>query len=184
MMRTLADALNSVGAEAGVEEGRIFLTDGRGVEVVTVGDTGWRVFQTNAGPDVRLQPDGLYVQGAHGDKLEWARYDLSTQCWNEKYETLQEVVDAYAECGRWCDLLDCSDHHVDSDNHDHDQDYCTTFGQKLANDARAYDPKAEVFEAVHDNPNYEYAHTTFYQYGKDEKDAVRRLVAACNEDEV
>ena len=72
------------------------------------------------------------------------------------------------------DLQELVDFHIQSDHHDHDHEYVVAGVKSLLAEAAG----AEVFEATLPAEHYEYATVTFYVYGKDEDDAVRRLQAA------
>ena len=72
--KTIAESLNEIHAEVGIEDGVVYLIDGNGGEVLKALD--WRVLQTNAGPDVRPGPDGmLEVHATRSDDVEAAVYD-------------------------------------------------------------------------------------------------------------
>ena len=88
------------------------------------------------------------------------------------------IAKALPEYGADCSC--CCDHSVDSDNHDHDQDYCTTYALQLAE--KAQEKGLTIFEATLDNPSYEYAHTTYYVLGANEDDAVQSFEQALDED--
>ena len=88
-------------------------------------------------------------------------------------QVLQAALEAARE--KWgSDLQELVDFHVQSDHHDHDQAYVAAGVHGLLAEA----DDAEVFEATLPALHYEYATVTFYQYGVDEADAVRRLRAA------
>ena len=87
------------------------------------------------------------------------------------------IAKALPEHGAACS--DVCDHHVDSDNHKHDQDYCTTYALRIAETARV--KGFTIFEATLGNPEYKYAHTTYYVLGVNEDDAVRSFEDAMKE---
>lgn len=54
------EALEKIGAQIGIEEGRVYFTDEDGDELTTVGQ--FTIAQTNSGPDVFSSPRGLGVK--------------------------------------------------------------------------------------------------------------------------
>ena len=87
-------------------------------------------------------------------------------------ELKQAIREMIPEFG--VDVQQLVDYYVDTDNHDHDSHYCTYGALLLANEA----DDLQIFEAVLNNEEwggYKNAFTTFYVYGKNEKDAIRRL---------
>lgn len=97
-MKTLADELNAVNAEAGTEEGRLFLTDGNGNELKTAGD--FAVLQTNAGPDLHLAGGKLWLQAVKDNTTHRAAFNTETQTWEDplnKYNSYGDTLNVDLE---------------------------------------------------------------------------------------
>ena len=84
-MDTLAEALNSVKASAGLEEGRVYLVDDLTDELDVVGE--YRVRQANGGPDVRFEDGKFWISAGLADGVGRqtfaAEYDPETGKWTD-----------------------------------------------------------------------------------------------------